>query len=54
VHLLAGPDVAVFKVLEDINLPNPFRSILKPAVPIAIMGKPILSGAGFKNFIPGL
>ena len=34
-------------------LAGSFRGILKPAVPKAIIGKPVLSGAGFENFIPG-
>jgi len=30
-----------------------FQGIFEPAIPEAVIGKPVLSGAGFKDFIPG-
>jgi hypothetical protein len=53
-NLFSSPGLAIFKVFQDINLPNSFRGILQPAIPEPIIGKPVLSGAGFKDFIPGL
>ena len=50
---LSRPGLAVFKVLQDVNLTGSFWSILKPAIPKAVVSKPVLSGAGFEGFIPG-
>jgi len=50
--LLTCPYVPVFEVLEDVNLAGSFRSILKPAVPVAVIGKPVLPRAGFEYFVP--
>ena len=52
VDLFSSPGLTVLQVLQDINLPGSFRGILKPAIPETIIGKPVLSGAGFENFIP--
>ncbi len=48
----SGPGLTVLQVLEDINLPSSFSGILEPAIPEAIVSKPVLSGASFKCFIP--
>ena len=53
VDLFPGPGLTVLQVLQDINLPSSLRSILEPAIPETIIGKPVLSGADFENFIPG-
>ena len=53
VDLFAGPGLAIFKVFQDINLAASFKGILKPTIPKTIIGKPILSGAGLEEFIPG-
>jgi hypothetical protein len=50
--LFSSPGLAVLQVLQDINLPSSFRGILEPAIPEPIIGKPVLSGAGFEGFIP--
>ena len=50
--LFSGPGLTVLQVLQDINLPSSFRGILEPAIPKAVIGKPVLSGAGFEGFIP--
>jgi len=50
--LLSSPGLTVFKVLQDINLPSSFRGVLEPTIPETIIGKPVLSGAGFEGFIP--
>jgi hypothetical protein len=52
--LFPSPGLTVFQVLQDINLPGSFEGILKPAIPRAIIGKPVLSWACPKNFISGL
>jgi hypothetical protein len=44
--------MTVLKVLQDINFPGSFWSILKPSIPEDVVGKPVLSGADFKDFIP--
>jgi len=46
------PDMPIFKILQDIDLTDPLWSILKPAIPVAVIGKPVLSGTGSKDFIP--
>ncbi len=51
--LFPSPGLTVFQVLQDINLPGSFEGILKPAIPKAVIGKPVLSGAGFESFVPG-
>ena len=51
--LFSSPGLTVLQVLQDINLPSSVRGILEPAIPKAIISKPILPGAGFENFIPG-
>ena len=53
VDLFSGPSLAVFRVLQDVNLSGSFRSILKPAIPEPVIAKPVLSGAGFEDLIPG-
>ena len=53
VNLFSCPSLTVFQILQDINLAGSFRSVLKPAVPETVIGKPVLSGAGFEDFIPG-
>ncbi len=50
--LLSYPDMPVFEMFEDVDLAVSFWSILKPAIPISIVGKPVLSGTGCKNLIP--
>jgi hypothetical protein len=50
--LFSSPGLTVLQVFEDINLPSSFRGILDPAIPETIIGKPVLSGAGFEDFIP--
>jgi hypothetical protein len=50
--LFSSPGLTVLQVLQDINLPSSFRGILEPAIPETVIGKPILSGAGFEGFIP--
>jgi hypothetical protein len=50
--LFSSPGLTVLQVLQDINLPSSFRGILEPAIPETVIGKPILSGAGFESFIP--
>jgi hypothetical protein len=50
--LFSSPGLTVLQVLQDINLPGSFGGILEPAIPEPIIGKPVLSGAGFKGFIP--
>ena len=50
--LFSSPGLTVFQVFQDINLPSSFRGILDPAIPKTIIGKPVLSGAGFEGFIP--
>jgi hypothetical protein len=52
--LLACPDVAIFEILQNVDLTGSFQGIFEPAVPIAIIGKPILSWTGFKDLISGL
>ncbi len=52
--LFPSPGLTVFQVLQDINPPCSFSSILKPAIPKAVIGKPVLPWACPKNFIPGL
>jgi hypothetical protein len=49
----SSPGFTVFQILQDVNLPSFFRGILEPAIPKAVIGKPVLSGAGFEDFIPG-
>ena len=51
--LFSSPGLPIFKVFQNINLAGSFRGILKPAIPETIIGKPVLSGPGFENFIPG-
>jgi hypothetical protein len=51
--LFSSPGLTVPQVLQDINLPSSFRGILEPAIPKAIISKPVLPGAGFEDFIPG-
>lgn len=46
------PNVSVFEILEDINLAGSFWSILKPAIPVSVIGKPVLPGTGPKHLIP--
>ncbi len=53
-NFLSGPGMAGFKVFQDINLSRSPGGILEPAVPEAVVGKPILPGAGSEGFIPGL
>jgi hypothetical protein len=48
----SSPGLTVLQVLQYINLPSSFRSILEPAIPEPIIGKPVLSGAGFEGFVP--
>ena len=48
------PDMSVFEVLQDIDLPGSAGSILKPAIPVTVISKPVLSGAGFEGFIPAV
>ena len=50
--LLASPGMTVLKVLQDIDLAISLWSILEPAIPEAVVSEPVLSGAGFKGFIP--
>ena len=49
---LSTPNITVSKVLQNVDLAGSFESILKPAVPITVIGKPVLSGTGFEGFIP--
>jgi hypothetical protein len=49
--LLSGPGVSVLKVLQDVDLAGSFRSIFEPAVPVAIIGKPVLPGTGLEDLI---
>ena len=51
--LFSSPGLTVLQVLQDINLPGSFRGILEPAIPETIIGKPVLSRAGFEGFVPG-
>jgi len=51
--LFPRPGLPVFEVFQDINLAGSFRGVLKPAIPEAVIGKPILSRASFEDFIPG-
>ncbi|HEX9912918.1 MAG TPA: hypothetical protein VGB01_06705 [candidate division Zixibacteria bacterium] len=51
--LLSCPHLPVFKVLQDVNLTGSFWNFIKPAMPVTIIGKPVLPGAGFKDLIPG-
>jgi hypothetical protein len=53
VDLFSSPGLTVFQILQDINLPGSFKGILEPAIPETIIGKPVLSGADFEDFIPG-
>ncbi len=53
VDLFSSPGLPVLQVLQNINLPASLRGILKPAIPEAVISKPVLSGADFENFIPG-
>jgi len=50
--LFSGPGLTVLQVLKDINLAGSFMGILEPAIPKAVISKPVLSGAGFEGFIP--
>ena len=45
---LACPDLSVLQVFQDIDFPRSYRSIFTPAVPMAVIGEPVLSGAGSK------
>jgi hypothetical protein len=51
--LFSSPGLTIFNVFQNINLAASFRGILKPAIPETIIGKPVLSGADFEEFIPG-
>jgi len=52
VDLLSCPHMPVFKILQDINLAGSFWSILKPSVPVAVIGKPVLTEAGLEDLVP--
>jgi hypothetical protein len=43
----------VLEVLKNINLPGSLRGVLKPSIPVSIIGKPVLPGASLKDLIPG-
>jgi len=51
--LLSSPGLPILKVFQDINLAGSFRGVLKPAIPKTVIGKPVLSGAGFEDFVSG-
>jgi hypothetical protein len=45
--------LTVLQVLQDINLAGSFWSILKPSIPVAVIGKPVLTEAGLEDLVPG-
>jgi hypothetical protein len=51
--LFSCPSLAVLQVLQNINLAGSLWGVLKPAIPESVIGKPVLPGAGFEDFIPG-
>jgi len=51
--LLSRPGLPIFEAFQNINLAGSFGGILKPAIPKTVIGKPVLSGAGFEDFVPG-
>jgi hypothetical protein len=52
--LLTSLHLSILKVLYDVDLAGSFWSILKPATPVALIRKPVLPEAGFKDFVSGL
>jgi hypothetical protein len=49
---LSCPDMPVFEILQDVDLAGPLWGILKPAIPITVISKPVLSRTGSKNLVP--
>jgi hypothetical protein len=49
---LACPDLPILEVLQDVDLPGSLGGIFEPAVPIAVIGKPILPWTGIEDLIP--
>jgi len=47
--LLSCPDMPVFEIFQDIDLVGPLWSILKPAIPVSVIAKPVLSGQVLKT-----
>jgi hypothetical protein len=47
------PHLPVLEVFQNINLSGSLRGVLKPSVPVAIIGKPVLSRASLEDLIPG-